>query len=443
MKQEAKKRFSPAELTDALQAQANAAILADLDLWPELRQELKRRKEPERVLAGVLVGDYERWMEETLEPDQIGVMITCYKGHEQEAADALHAAFAAAGISEQLLDVILPTKMGKAEDGEQPHLPVAQYMREERAGKGSTEQARLHVFESQIMAKVARTVAAAAVVRNGPGGMTYAGWKFNRVLGRRQGTPEKDRPGEIPFKLQDRVRVFAWPFAGFAARVGNIDKKKAQVWVQIDYSGQNYYLCLDLKELEKEPEMKPMAAQEPERAWYVLHGYPGKEDVLRDNLRQRLFDAGLLDRLHDIVIPAEVQDPITLVKDGKVHSVYPTQFPGVVFVLMSLNDKAWNVIRQTPGLTGFVGQESRPLAYHLAPTSRKPPGQGSGQSEPGAEGKPPAQPGDKVRILSGPFYDLRGVVLEVDEARGKLRVMIDIFNRSTPVEIGFDQVEKV
>ena len=105
MKRESKKNFSPAALAGFFQAQAGLAITEDLDVWPRLLSQLQ----PERVAAGILTWGYERWMEETMEPNQVWVWITCYVDHEQEAADALRKAFAAAGIPEQLLDIVVPT----------------------------------------------------------------------------------------------------------------------------------------------------------------------------------------------------------------------------------------------------------------------------------------------------------------------------------------------
>ncbi len=178
--------------------------------------------------------------------------------------------------------------------------------------------------------------------------------------------------------------------------------------------------------------------KEPEQAWYVLHGYPGKENVLRDNLRKRLAAAGLLDRLFDIIIPAQGQNPISLVKEGKVHTVYPTMFPGAVFVLMAMSDKAWQVIRQTPGLTGFVGSGSQPLAYL---PDRKPGAHWQTEQEAGE--KSPVQPGDIIRILSGPFYEFRAVVIQIDPEQSTLRALIEFSGRATPVELKFDQVKKL
>jgi transcriptional antiterminator NusG len=176
----------------------------------------------------------------------------------------------------------------------------------------------------------------------------------------------------------------------------------------------------------------------PYRAWYVIYAYPGHEEKLRDGLRRRLDAAGLLGQLFDMIVPARGQDPVSLVEDGKENILYPPLFPGAVFVLMAMSDEAWQVIRQTPGLTGFVGTGNRPQAYRFERTRDS-----TGQSNVSPATTPPAQPGDKIHILAGPFHDFQAVVIEMDLERARLRAMIDFFTRPTPVLLDFNQVEKI
>ena len=296
------------------------------------------------------------------------------------------------------------------------------------------EQVRNLRFSGNIMAKILQTEAAAAALRNGSSDVPVTGWVFQRAARRAQDKPQKTEPGELSFRPGDHVRVRVWPFEGFSGRVKVVEKKKGQILVGIpgQWPGGIY-----LKPGEVVRKAEGEDEDDPSRAWYVLYGYPGKEEKLRDNLRQRLDEAGQMGRLFDILIPGLGQDRITLVKSGKVHTIDPSLFPGAVFVLIALDEATWNVVRQTPGLTGFVGSGTQPRAYPPA----KPPNV-IGQNNEHMEGKPPAQKGDRVRILSGPFYDFRGVVVDVDEQRATVRVMIDFFGRPTPVEVTYEQVEK-
>jgi transcription termination/antitermination protein NusG len=173
-----------------------------------------------------------------------------------------------------------------------------------------------------------------------------------------------------------------------------------------------------------------MNGSQPKWAWYVLYGYPGHEETLRDRLRQGLEDAGLLAQLGDVLVPASRAG-----STGQLRTVSPELFPGAVFVLVNLSEPAWQVIRQTPGLTGFFGSGSKPLAYRPA----LPPDQREYSPAPSAP-EPPAQQGATVRILTGPFRDFRGMVMEIDRRRARLRVMVEFHQRPTPVDLSYDEV---
>jgi transcription termination/antitermination protein NusG len=173
-----------------------------------------------------------------------------------------------------------------------------------------------------------------------------------------------------------------------------------------------------------------MNGSQPKWAWYVLYGYPGHEETLRDRLCQRLEDAGLLAQLGDVLVAARRAG-----STGQLRIVYPELFPGAVFVLAKLSEPAWQIIRQTPGITGFFGSGSKPLAYHPALSHNL------GEHAPAASvPEPPAQKESLVRIITGPFRDFRGMVMEVDWQRARLRVMVEFHQRPTTVDLSYDEV---
>jgi transcriptional antiterminator NusG len=169
--------------------------------------------------------------------------------------------------------------------------------------------------------------------------------------------------------------------------------------------------------------------------WYVIHCYSGYENKVRHNLEQRIDTMGMKDRIFDVVIPTQEEIEV---KDGKRRTVERHVFPGYVLVNMILTEDSWYVVRNTPGVTGFVGMGN-------APTALRPEEVNSILRRMEAEAphiKVTFKPGDRVRIVDGPFNDFRGSVAEIDSDRNKVRVMVNFFGRETPVELDFLQVEK-
>lgn len=172
------------------------------------------------------------------------------------------------------------------------------------------------------------------------------------------------------------------------------------------------------------------------RAWYVVHCYSGYENKVRHSIEQRIETMGMQDKIFDVVVPTEEEIEI---KDGKRRTVERRVFPGYILVQMILNDDSWYVVRNTPGVTGFVGMGNDP-------TPLRPDEVAKIMNRMEAEApkvKFDFQLGEKVRIGTGPFADFIGTVAEIDPDRAKVRVMVSFFGRETPVELDFLHVEKV
>ncbi len=182
-------------------------------------------------------------------------------------------------------------------------------------------------------------------------------------------------------------------------------------------------------------EMPSKESMSSERSWYVVHCYSGYENKVRHNLEQRIETMGMKDRIFDVVIPTQEEIEV---KDGKRRTVERHVFPGYVLVNMIMTEESWYVVRNTPGVTGFVGMGNLPTALRPEEVA---------QILKRMEAEAPRvkvsfREGERVRIVDGPFNDFRGTVAEIDMERSKVRVMVNFFGRETPVELDFLQVEK-
>lgn len=173
-----------------------------------------------------------------------------------------------------------------------------------------------------------------------------------------------------------------------------------------------------------------------ERNWYVLHTYSGYEDSVAWNLKQRIENMGMQDKIFDAIVPKEKKIKI---HNGKRTTVEEKIFPGYVLVEMVVTDDSWYVVRNTPNVTGFVGSGTIPTP--ISEEEIKFLQKRMGVEEP--KFKVDFEVNDLVRITDGPFKDYEGKVGEIDEAKGKVKVMVTIFGRETPVELDFLQVKKV
>ena len=182
-------------------------------------------------------------------------------------------------------------------------------------------------------------------------------------------------------------------------------------------------------------ENESAAEIDDERAWFVIHCYSGYEKKVRHNLEQRIETMGMKDKIFDVVIPTQEEMEV---KDGKRRIIERHVFPGYVLVNMILTEESWYVVRNTPGVTGFVGMGNDPTPLRPEEVS-----QILRRMEADAPHvKVSFKPGERVRIIDGPFNDFRGTVSELDLEKNKVRVMVNFFGRETPVELDFLQVEK-
>ncbi len=172
------------------------------------------------------------------------------------------------------------------------------------------------------------------------------------------------------------------------------------------------------------------------RAWYVVHCYSGHENKVKHNLEQRIETMQLHDQIFQVVVPTE--DEIE-VRDGKRRTIERRVFPGYILVQMLLDDDSWYAVRNTPGVTGFVGMGNKPTP--LRPEEVQAILKRMEANAPKI--KVTFKQGQKVRIIDGPFNEFIGMVDELDMERAKVRVMVSFFGRETPVELDFLQVEKI
>ncbi len=220
---------------------------------------------------------------------------------------------------------------------------------------------------------------------------------------------------------------------------------------EIDFDPEPIYLDEpeDEREIDLEPEVEAPgdettdqehpeeAPQEPDddRQWYVIHCYSGYENKVRHAIEQRIETMGMQDKIFDVVVPTEEEIEV---REGKRRTVERRVFPGYILVQMIMDEDSWYVVRNTPGVTGFVGMGNEPTPLRPEEVS---------QIMRRMESEAPKikiafKKGQKVRIIDGPFNDFLGIVGDVDMEKHKVRVLVNFFGRETPVELDFLQVEK-
>jgi transcription termination/antitermination protein NusG len=186
--------------------------------------------------------------------------------------------------------------------------------------------------------------------------------------------------------------------------------------------------------------------------WYVVHSYAGYENKVKTNLESRIQSLDMEDYIFQVEVPTE---DVVEIKNGKRQQVQRKVFPGYILVRMDLNDESWGAVRNTPGVTGFVGATSRPspltldeVVRILAPATQKAAAVAAGvKGGPSASDKPAVavdyQIGESVTVMDGPFATLPATISEIDPVHQKLHVLVSIFGRETPVELAFSQVAKI
>lgn len=172
------------------------------------------------------------------------------------------------------------------------------------------------------------------------------------------------------------------------------------------------------------------------RRWYAIHTYSGYEENVVTNLKQRIESMDMNDKIYNVMVPTEKKFKI---KNGKRKVVEEKIFPGYVLVEMIVTDDSWYVVRNTPNVTGFIGAGTVPTP--LSEEEIKSLQKRMGIDEP--QFKINLIVGENVKIADGPFKDFEGKVSEIDNERGKLKVMVTVFGRETPVELDFLQVKKI
>lgn len=173
-----------------------------------------------------------------------------------------------------------------------------------------------------------------------------------------------------------------------------------------------------------------------ERNWYVIHTYSGYEEAVAKNLKQRIESLGMEDKIFNVIVPKEKKIKI---KEGKRKTVEEKIYPGYILVEMNVTDDSWYVVRNTPNVTGFVGAGTTPIpvsAEEIADLKKR-----MEMSEP--EFNIEVNIGDLIKITDGPFKDSEGKVSEVDRERGKVKVLVNMFGRDTPVELDSLQIKKI
>jgi transcription termination/antitermination protein NusG len=182
-------------------------------------------------------------------------------------------------------------------------------------------------------------------------------------------------------------------------------------------------------------ESKPVASKS-NKNWYVIHTYSGYEDRVAENLRQRIETMDMADKIFDVIVPKENQIEI---KNGRRRIVERRIFPGYVLVQMDVTEDSWYVVRNTPNVTGFVGSGTTPVP--ISPDEVKHIQKRMGVEEP--KYKIDFSIGEAVNIIDGPFKGFDGMVSEIDEQKGKIKVLVNMFGRETPVELDSLQVKRI
>lgn len=180
----------------------------------------------------------------------------------------------------------------------------------------------------------------------------------------------------------------------------------------------------------------PKQVGKKERSWYVLHTYSGYEENVAENLHQRIESMNMKDKIFNVLVPKEKKIKI---RNGKRHIVEEKIYPGYVLVEMIVTDDSWYVVRNTPNVTGFVGSGTTPTPIGQEEMDLLKKRMGVEEPKYTIE----LSSGDPVKVTDGPFKDFDGRVESVDEEKGKIKVLVNMFGRETPVELDYLQVKKL
>ncbi len=186
-------------------------------------------------------------------------------------------------------------------------------------------------------------------------------------------------------------------------------------------------------------ETEPRSPYDLPGGWYVVHSYSGYENKVKANLETRIKSMHLEDKVFDVVIPME---EVVEFKNGRKVNVMRKKFPGYILVRLYMDDDSWYAVRNTPGVTGFVGSGSKPTPLSRREVERILGVRKDEEEKKEPRFKPAWEVGETVRVVEGPFADFNGVIEDINVDQSKVRVLVDIFGRETPVELNFDQILK-
>jgi len=221
-----------------------------------------------------------------------------------------------------------------------------------------------------------------------------------------------------------------------SAEVTEVKTDIADGKTQSDESGPVDSAVASNSDSQTDKSSPPTDTSHPNAKWFVVHTYSGHESKVANTLKQRIDSLKLSDKILDILIPT--QDKIEI-KEGKKATVKEKIFPGYLLIRMVMDDNTWLAVRTTPGVTGFIGTSTKPTALpedEVVTIKRF-------MSMEAPKFKTTFAQGEAVKITDGPFSEFLGAVSEIDEERGKLKVLVSVFGRETPVELDFLQVAKL
>ncbi|MBK5268721.1 MAG: transcription termination/antitermination protein NusG [Acidimicrobiia bacterium] len=184
---------------------------------------------------------------------------------------------------------------------------------------------------------------------------------------------------------------------------------------------------------------KPVSPYDKQGDWYVINSYSGYENKVKMNLETRTKSMHLEDRIFEIVIPME---DVVEIKNGKKETVQRKSLPGYVLCRMYLDDDTWYAVRNTPAVTGFVGSGTKPVPLSRREVERFLGGAEVDEEAKAPQFKPEWEMGDSVRVVVGPFADFNGIIESINLDQSKVTVLVDIFGRDTPLELGFTDIQK-
>ncbi|MBI1259198.1 MAG: transcription termination/antitermination protein NusG [Chloroflexi bacterium] len=205
-----------------------------------------------------------------------------------------------------------------------------------------------------------------------------------------------------------------------------------------DYDAEPVYLDENSGDDSGQPPILDDGQAKPsnDKLWYVVHCYSGYEKKVCHAIEQRIETMGMRDKIFDVIVPTQEEIEV---KEGKRKTVEKRVFPGYILVEMKLDEDSWYVVRNTPGVTGFVGMGNDPTPLRPEEVKQIM----DRMSDEAPKVKVSFKVGQRVRIISGPFNDFPGTVAAIDPDKSKVRVMVNFFGRDTPVELDFLEVEKI